>query len=180
MLLFHAVPAWQLDAKKGSEGEEVLRPAIAEELVGYVDQALARIEYRGFKAADRARALIAAAGGRPAIYARPPNDLPALLRTADQLLTMMRQESGERAHLWRCECGTRYAVPVNLLRPVSIRCDRCGRTIELDPIRSTGEPVIADPKVEQISACRQALSDFFREAMARNWIVLVSSRPEAR
>ena len=39
----------------------------------------------------------------------------------------------KRAQLWRCQCGTGYAVPVALVRPVSLLCERCGRTVELDP-----------------------------------------------
>lgn len=134
--------------------------------------ALARVEYRGFKAHDRALELLAAKS--PAVFASSPNDLPALLRTADQLLTIAKMDAGERAQVWRCSCGTPYAVPVALVRPVSLRCDRCGNTVEMDPSRASGEQQLADPKTTTINATRLALSTFFREAMARGWPVLVA------
>lgn len=177
MFRFYAVPAWQLlDAKvalaNGSPTtpEEALRPAVADAEV--MEAALAQVEYRGFKARERALELLS--GGNPAVFANSPNDLPALLRTADQLLTIAKMDAGERAQVWRCKCGTRYAVPVALVRPVSLLCERCGSTVELDPSHSLGETSVADPRTASINAARQSLSEFFREAMARGWPVLVT------
>ncbi len=171
---FYAVPAWALvDSKdKKQEAFEELAPTALDEAV--IPAALARIEYRGFKAWERAAEL--AAQSNPAVYARSPNDLPALLRTADQLVTMARVDAGERAQLWRCKCGTRYAVPVALVRPVSLRCERCGNTVELDPAHAEGEENITDPVKASVNAARHSLSAFFREAMARGWPVLVAKR----
>ncbi|MFZ5444997.1 MAG: hypothetical protein ACOZQL_33715 [Myxococcota bacterium] len=169
---FFSVPAWQLvDSKRTpGPGEEELQPALAEPAL--IGPALEAIEYRGYKAWERAQELVAAES--PAVFARAPNDLPALLRTADQLLTLARVDAGERAQLWRCACGARYAVPVALMRPESLRCERCGATIELDPARSIGESSLTSPKKLSVNLARTALSDFFREAMARGWPVLVS------
>jgi hypothetical protein len=64
-------------------------------------------------------------------------------------------------------------MAASLLRPVSLRCERCGRTVDLDSQRTVGAPTLADPARAQVSVARQALADFFREAMARNWPVLV-------
>jgi hypothetical protein len=158
---FYSVPPW-------NPKEAELVP----DVTGDLRAALARVEYRGFKAHDRALELIASQN--PAVFASSPNDLPALLRTADQLLTIAKMDAGERAQVWRCSCGTPYAVPVALVRPVSLRCDRCGNTVEMDPSRSTGEQQLADPKTTSINATRNALSTFFREAMARGWPVLVA------
>lgn len=173
---FYAVPSWQLiesDKKKAgapAPAEAPLTPALGD---APLERVLGRAEYRGDFALERAKQLLDGAHG-PAVYAQPPNDLPALLRTADQLLLFARQEAGERAQVWRCECGTRYAVPVSLLRPVAIRCERCGRNVELDPLRSVGPSHLAPPAVAQVNAARQALADFFREAMARGWPVLIA------
>lgn len=176
MFRFFAVPAWQLledkKAKAAAATSEVeLRPVGGEPAA--MDAVLARVEYRGFKAIERAQELLAA-GPAPVIFARSPNDLPALLRTADQLLTLSKMDAGERAQVWRCTCGTRYAVPVSLVRPMSLRCERCGNTVELDPAHSLGESRMADPQVASVNAARLALADFFREAMARGWPVLVT------
>lgn len=173
---FYSVPAWQLlDAKK----DKPAAPPEAELALGGegphdLSVALARVEYRGFKALERASELLETSD--PAVFARSPNDLPALLRTADQLVTMARMDLGERAQVWRCTCGTRYAVPVSLVRPVSLRCDRCGNTVEMDPARSLGESTDPDPEHMRINATRTALSEFFREAMARGWPVLVTRK----
>jgi hypothetical protein len=169
------VPAWQLlaDKKTRTEAglpEEELRPVAGEPAP--IEAVLARVEYRGAKAVERAQELLTSAS--PVVFARSPNDLPALLRTADQLLTLSKVDAGERAQLWRCSCGTRYAVPVSSVRPVSLRCERCGNTVELDPAHSLGESNIADPEKAKVSAARLALADFFREAMARGWPVLVT------
>lgn len=179
MIRFVAVPAWQLEPPvRGKERpvEERLEPTfpgIAEVLV----EALARSEFRGERPVEYARSLLEGKGS--AVFARPPNDLPALLRLSDQLLTLAKQEAGERAWVWRCECGTRYAVPVALLRPVSIRCERCGRNLELEVGKSQGEESLADAFQGRVNACRKALSEFFREAMARGWPVLVETSDHA-
>ncbi|MEW5737451.1 MAG: hypothetical protein AB1938_00910 [Myxococcota bacterium] len=174
MFRFYAVPSWQVlgaDPKKASPGEPT--QPLAPKLDAPMDRILSTAEYRGESALQRAQRLVDEAKG-PAVYARPPNDLPALLRTADQLLLFTRREAGERALVWRCECGTRFAVPVTLLRPVTIRCERCGRMVDLDPARSAGVSHLAGPEQAQINSSRQALADFFREAMARGWPVLVA------
>lgn len=177
MFRFYAVPAWQLLDEKTAKAmaavtppEEPLLPAGAEPAL--MEAALAQVEYRGFKARDRALQLLA--GASPAVFASSPNDLPALLRTADQLLTIAKMDAGERAELWRCQCGTRYAVPVALVRPVSLLCDRCGATVDLDPSHTLGETSVADPQTASVNAARLGLSEFFREAMARGWPVLVA------
>lgn len=170
---FYSVPAWALvDSKeKKNEDAEAFSPVGID--AATLPAVLHEIEYRGWKALDRANELIATQS--PAVYARSPNDLPALLRTADQLLTMARVDAGERAQLWRCQkCGTRYAVPVALVRPVSLRCERCDETVELDPARAEGEENITDPGTAAVNSARHALSAFFREAMARGWPVLVA------
>ncbi len=180
MLRFYSVPAWQLlEPKKGEATpppEEPLRPTL-EVPDDLMQQALAGVEYRGHKLYEHARETVA---GKAAVtFAKPPNDLPALLRTADQLLVFSQREAGERAKVWRCECGTRYAVPASLMRPVAIKCERCGRTLDLDPARSTGESHLVDPKQAEVNGAREALSTFFREAMARGWPVLISHQDDA-
>ena len=171
MFRFYAVPAWQLlDEKSAKTPEEALTPTAAEP--GVMEAALARVEYRGFKARDRALELLSEKS--PAVFASSPNDLPALLRTADQLITIATMDAGERAQVWRCTCGTRYAVPVALVRPVSLLCERCGHTVELDLVNSLGETSVADAQTSSVNAARTALSEFFREAMARGWPVLVA------
>ena len=179
MFHFYAVPAWQLLDEKTVQAmaavtplEEAIRPAnLPPELVEAV---LAQVEYRGYQARDRAHELLATKN--PAVFASSPNDLPALLRTADQLITIAKTASGERAQLWRCQCGTGYAVPVALVRPASLLCERCGRTVELDPTRAPGEATAADEQTLRVNAARRSLSDFFRDAMARGWPVLVSTQ----
>jgi hypothetical protein len=112
--------------------------------------------------------------GNSAIFAQPPQDLPALLRLADQLDRLAAQEAGERALVWRCtQCGTRYAVPLALARSVAIRCERCGEPVELNPTRSLGEEALLDPFVGEVNEARRKIAAFFREAMARGWPVLV-------
>ncbi len=150
-----------------------------------LDRALSGAEFRDERARDRLYALLrpsktpqASLGpgfGPASVFARPPSDLPALLRLADQLEALAREHQGERALVWKCDCGTRYAVPVALFRPVSIRCENCGRTVELDPKRSLGEEALLDPLEVAANRCRQELARFFREAMARGWPVLVCS-----
>lgn len=179
MFRFYAVPAWHLLDEKAVKAmaavtapEEALGPInVPPEMM---EAALSQVEYRGDKARDRAYELLAAKS--PAVFASSPNDLPALLRTADQLIMIAKMDGGERAQLWRCQCGTGYAVPVALVRPVSLLCERCGRTVELDPSNALGEGSAADEQTLSVNAARRALSDFFREAMARGWPVLVSTQ----
>ena len=167
MIRFYAAPNWEL----GKESKETLEPEGAEQEL--FNDAFARSEYRGERPLDKAKKVLAASKG-PSIFAQPPNDLPALLRLADQLITLSRQDAGERAKVWRCECGTRYAVPVSLLRPVSIKCERCGRTLELELSTSVGDDQLVEPFQGRVNGCRKAMADFFREAMARGWPVLVA------
>jgi len=143
MLSFYAVPGWaQEPATKNAPPPERLMPAITPGTA--IMEALARSEFRDQKPYLRALSLIDGKS-EPQVFAQPPNDLPALLRLADQLVTLSRQEAGEQAKVWRCTCGARYAVPVALLRPVSIRCERCGRTVELEPGKSLDDSSTADP-----------------------------------
>lgn len=178
MLRFFALPAWQLlsddEVKQGAPAtapEQPLAPG-----VGDVDLALVlgNAEYRGDRAWERALRCLELGGGARGVYARPPGDLPALLRTADQLVRFTRQDAGERALVWRCDCGARYAVPHSLLRPVAIRCDVCDRTVDLDPARGLDEPASIDPEGTRVNDARRALAEFFREAMFRGWPVLVA------
>lgn len=175
MIQFTAKPAWALtpskddDDPQGFEPMETPRTSSPEIIL----RAIARVEYRTLTLMTRIDAALASVAG-PVIIAKPPNDLPALLRTADQLLTFARQEAGARPTVWRCQwCGGRHAVPVTLMRPVSIRCERCGRTIDVDPA-ATSPALVADPLTAEVNDYRRALSGFFREAMARGWPVLVS------
>lgn len=157
-----------------------------------VERAFAGAEFRNMRVRDRLRSLLqgdrapglgspGAGWGPSALFAQPPQDLPALLRLADELEQLSRRESGEQALVWSCgQCGARYAVPVALVRPVSIRCERCGQPVELDPSRSLGEESLVDPFQGVVNGCRQELATFFREAMARGWPVLVAqSEPGA-
>ncbi len=165
MFRFYAVPAWQL-----VKPEDRMEPLA--EHAELLNEAFARTEYRGENPLKRAEQLLK---DNPfSIYARSPNDLPALLRLADQLLAHAAMEAGTRARVWTCTCGTRYAVPEALLRPVSIRCERCMQTLDLELAKSSGEDVLAEPRQGRINECRRAYADFFREAMARGWPVLVS------
>lgn len=155
-----------------------------------VEGALSGAEFRNSRARDRVRDLLEGpsvpiefAGGGPAgkssaVFARPPDDLPAMLRFADQLEALAQYDSGERAMVWACQCGTRYAVPVALVRNVSIKCERCDRLVELLPSRSLGEEGLIDAPQSAVNSRRRKLASFFREAMARGWPVLVSSTQE--
>lgn len=170
MFRFVAQPAWSLTASTEDDDPAGYEPlTIAPPKQHLFERAFARVEYRTITLIAR---IEDAASGSPGVLAKPPNDLPALLRTADQLLTIARQEAGERATLWRCECGSRYAVPVSLMRPVSIRCERCGRTLDLDP--AVGTTQIEDPETAELNDYRRTVSAFFKEAMARGWPVLVA------
>ncbi len=163
--------------------DQMLAPEVPTQ-PGEVERALSGAEFRDRRAAERLKELLTGGAalpygppgpglGRSAMFAQSPQDLPALLRLADQLETLAKQESGERALVWACECGTRYAVPISLARPVSIRCERCGRPVELAPPRSLGEEQLLDPLQSAVNVRRQKLAAFFREAMARGWPVMV-------
>ncbi len=179
MVRFFAVPLWRLlDAppRGPTPEDELALPTVP--TLELLERALWQIEYRGAFAFERARTLLERAPA-PAVFARPPDDLPALLRTADQLLMRVRQEeASQRAQVWRCDCGARYVVPTSLLRPLAIRCDQCGRTVELDPGRAQPEAAAVDPLRAALNGYRSALAGLFREAMARGWPVLVG-RPQA-
>lgn len=180
MYRFHAVPRWVLGydpkdkrAKPPPAAADRLNPDVPE-TPDAVDRALARAEYRGAYALEHLSELLAGSKG-PAVFASPPDDLPALLRTADQLLTLAQEDAGEKARVWRCDCGTHYAVPVALNRPVSIRCERCGRTVDFELGKSIGEQNLAELQQSHVNAYRRGLAEFFREAMARGWPVLVTN-----
>lgn len=184
---FFAVPGHLLAGAQTLEGvPELLEPESPQDIRVTVERALQGADFRDLRARDRLRSLLHSDTTQPshpspgkgcgnaAIFAQPPQDLPALLRTADQLDRLASQEAGERALVWRCtQCGTRYAVPVSLVRNVAIRCERCGETVELHANRSLGEESLLDPFVGEVNRARQSLAVFFREAMARGWPVLV-------
>lgn len=150
-----------------------------------LDRALSGAEFRDERARNRLYSLLGPARttqptlgpgfGAAAVFARPPADLPALLRLADQLEALAQQQRGERALVWKCKCGTRYAVPITLFRAVSIRCESCGEAVPLDQSASLGEEALLDPLEDAANRARHELSRFFREAMARGWPVLVCS-----
>jgi len=183
---FLAVPGHRLvDFPQTLPDDERLEPELPP-VHEAVDRALAGAEFRDVRARDRLRALLQ--GDRPptlgspeagygpcAVFAQPPGDLPALLRLADELENLAKREAGERALVWKCaECGARYAVPVALVRQVSIRCERCGSPVELTSPRSLGEEALIDPFLGAVNHSRRELAAFFREAMARGWPVLVA------
>ncbi|MFL5355952.1 hypothetical protein [Archangium sp.] len=183
---FVAIPGHRLVAHPQSlPPDERLEPELPP-LHEAVERAFAGAEFRDVKAKDRVRALLqgdkpptlgspGAGFGPSAIFAQPPQDLPALLRLADELESLARREAGERALVWKCgECGARYAVPLALARTVSIRCERCGSPVELNPQRSLGEESLIDPFLGAVNGARHELATFFREAMARGWPVLVA------
>ncbi len=180
---FFALPAYKLAETDAAASDELLEPELPFE-PDTIERALGRAEFREYRARDRLRQLLfseepppveTGEGARAAFFARPPQDLPALLRLADQLDSLAGAEAGERALVWRCECGTRYAVPVGLVREVSIKCERCSRPVELRPTHSLGEEWLLDPAQGAVNTCRKALAEFFRESMARGWPVLVSA-----
>ncbi len=184
---FFALPTYRVtDPPALLPMEDALEPKLPD-VPEVVERALTGAEFRDVRARDRLRGLLLAeappphaspgAGwGRSAIFAQPPADLPALLRLGDQLEHLALQNIGERAVVWRCECGTRYAVPVALVRTVSIRCERCERTLNLLPQTAEGEEALVDPFMGSVNSCRNQLAEFFREAMARGWPVLVSAQ----
>ena len=181
---FPATSWWPI--LKSNPPEERLEPELPP-LQEAVERALSGAEYRDVRARDRLRSLLH--GDKPptlgspgegfgpsALFAQPPEDLPALLRLADELEGLARREAGERALVWKCsECSARYAVPLALVRAVSIRCERCGSAVELNPGRSLGEESLIDPFLGAVNTARYGLAAFFREAMARGWPVLVAT-----
>ncbi|PTL77486.1 hypothetical protein [Vitiosangium sp. GDMCC 1.1324] len=184
---FLAIPSHRVVAHPQSlPSDERLEPELPP-LQEAVERAFAGAEFRDIKAKDRLRALLqgdkaphlgspGSGFGASAVFAQPPQDLPALLRLADELESLARREAGERALVWKCsECNARYAVPVALARSVSIRCERCGSPVELNPQRSLGEESLIDPFLGAVNSARYELATFFREAMARGWPVLVST-----
>ena len=183
---FLAVPAHRLvNYPQSLPDDERLEPELPP-VHEAVERALTGAEFRDVRARDRMRALLQ--GDRPptlgapeagfgpsAVFAQPPQDLPALLRLADELENLAKREAGERALVWKCgDCGARYAVPVALVRQVSIRCERCGNPVELSSTRSLGEEALIDPFLGAVNHSRRELAAFFREAMARGWPVLVA------
>ena len=184
---FFAAPFYRLEESRRPIPDGELIEANLPSGPDALDRALGTAELRDCRVRDRLGQLlgpshppspfepIADGCGRPVIFARPPHDLPALLRLADQLEALAAERQGERALVWKCECGTRYAVPVTLFRAVTIRCERCGRPVELSSGRSVGEDSLLDPGEDSANRCRKELARFFRDAMARGWPVMVSS-----
>ncbi|WP_342381013.1 hypothetical protein NVS55_15160 [Myxococcus stipitatus] len=188
---FFAVPSHRLvDYPQSLPVDERLEPDLPP-VPEAVERALTGTEFRDMRARDRLRALLhgdrtptlgapETGYGPSAVFAQPPQDLPALLRLADELDGLARREAGERALVWKCgDCGARYAVPVALVRQVSIRCERCGTPVELNATRSLGEEALIDPFQGAVNHSRRELAAFFREAMARGWPVLVSEDQRA-
>lgn len=186
---FIAVPGHRLATGTGVAPDEALEPELPP-LRGAIERALTGAEFRDMRARDRMRAAladdqvsVAPSGlekvGHSGVFARPPQDLPALLRLADQLDNLAAVEAGERAMVWRCpKCGTRYAVPVALARSVVIPCERCGAAVDLAPDKSVGEEALLDPFAGAVNVTRRQLAGFFREAMARGFTVLVASEEQ--
>ena len=183
---FLAVPSHRVvESPQSLAPDERLEPELPP-MHEAIERALAGAEFRDVRARDRLRSLLqgdkaprlgspGAGYGPSAVFAQPPNDLPALLRLADELDSLAKREAGERALVWKCgECGARYAVPVALVRQVSIRCERCNHPVELNAARSLGEEALIDPFLGAVNSARHELATFFREAMARGWPVLVS------
>jgi hypothetical protein len=188
---FLSVPAFRLvDHPQSLPEDERLEPQLPP-VPEAVERALASAEFRDIRARDRLRSLLQSdlpprlgspgeGFGPSAVFAQPPQDLPALLRLADELEQLARREAGERALVWQCSsCNARYAVPVSLVRSVSIRCERCGTPVELSAPQSLGEESLIDPFQGVVNTCRRELAVFFREAMARGWPVLVSEGDRA-
>ena len=156
---------------------------------GLMDRALAGVEFRDQRVRDRLGQMFSSEAlprvGAPGpqaspslVFAQPPQDLPAILRMADQLEALAAAEEGERALVWKCQrCATRYAVPLGLVRDVSIRCERCGEPVSLRRERSTGEEALVDPLQGSVNVTRRRLAAFLRESMASGWPILVSQQP---
>ena len=147
-----------------------------------IQLALSGAEFRSTPALSHLRKLLATRAdyslskpgfGKAAMYAAPPIDLPALLRLANTLEEMTQTNTGEKALTWQCACGTRYAVPISLVRSVAIVCERCKNPVNLMPGSSLGEDSLLDPMQGAVNHCRRQLASFFREAMARGWPVWV-------
>lgn len=179
---FFAHPAHFLEKAPSAfpDGEWLQAPSSTHREV--IELALTGAEYRNTPALKGLKALLSARAdipsikpelGTSALFAQPPQDLPALLRLATSLEELSRTESGEKALVWRCECGTRYAVPMALVRTVAIVCERCQNPLQLKPSTSLGEEALHPPLQGAVNGCRKQLADFFREAMARGWPVLV-------
>lgn len=166
-------PAHKASAQPASLGpDEKLEPELPELPVDVAERALAGAEFAGHRALDRVRTTLGEQAS--GTFASSPADLAPTLRLADQLEWLARSEPGERAYTWRCgKCGTRYAVPVVLARPVSIHCDRCGAPVDLKPATAEGEEVLMDPNRAATQQARRALATFLRESMARSWVVRV-------
>jgi hypothetical protein len=187
VIRFFAAPFYRLEeTRRPIPADELIEAALADGL-DTLNRALAGAEFRDGRVRDRFQELISSSHnpspfepiaegcGRPVLFARPPHDLPALLRLADQLEALAGEHQGEPALVWKCQCGTRYAVPVALFRPVTIRCDRCGRPVELAADRSVGQDSLLDPGEDSANRFRRELARFFRDAMARGWPVVVCS-----
>lgn len=184
---FFAVPSHHLTAATAPiRSDELVEPELPY-VHDAIEKALSGAEYRDMRARDR---LLSVLGpdqqdrhgspgdgyGTSAVFAQPPSDLPALLRLADQLDMLADSESGERALVWKCaDCATRYAVPVALVRRVAIRCERCGKGVDLHAELSVGEESLLDPARQAVNKVRKQLAGFFRDAMARGWPVLVAT-----
>lgn len=183
---FFAVPNHLADTDPSSvPSEDLVEPELPN-VFEAVEKALVGAEFRDMRARDKLRSLLSSdmrdhdgdgkKNSRPAVFARPPQDLPALLRLADQLESLARSEAGERALVWKCgNCNARYAVPVALVRAVTIRCEKCESTVDLFIDRAVGEEALMDPFSGQVNVARRELATFFREAMARGWPVLVAT-----
>jgi len=184
---FFSVPAHHLTPQSQQvASDELLEPELPY-VHEAIEKALTGAEYRDMRARDR---LLSVLGpdqperngppgegyGNSAVFAQPPQDLPALLRLADQLDMLAEQETGEQALVWKCaDCSTRYAVPVALVRRVAIRCERCGHPVELHTELSLGEESLLDPSRVAVNKVRRELAGFFRDAMARGWPVMVAA-----
>ena len=186
---FFSIPSHRLvAAPQLLPTEAVVEPELPAS-AGLVDRVLAGIEFRDRRLRDHLAQMFASESlprmGAPApqcspslILARPPQDLPAILRMADQLEALAAAEEGERALVWKCQrCATRYAVPLGLVRDVSIRCERCGEPVSLRRERSTGEEALVDPLQGSVNVTRRRLAAFLRESMASGWPILVSQQP---
>jgi hypothetical protein len=186
---FFAVPGHLMTEKAGQEPlhtDELVEPELPP-VQEAVEKALSGAEFRDMRARDRLRVLLSAEKepklpppsegcGPSAVFAQPPQDLPALLRLADQLESLAKRDEGEKALVWKCNhCNARYAVPVALVRQVSIRCEQCNNPVDLHTGRSLGEETLVDPSRSAVNTARRELAVFFREAMARGWPVLVCS-----
>jgi DNA-directed RNA polymerase subunit RPC12/RpoP len=149
--LFFSIPGHRLVAPPQLlPVEAIVQPELPPS-AGLVDRALAGVEFRDRRVRDLVAEMFASDAlprvGSPGaqaspslVFARPPQDLAPVLRMADQLDMLASADEGERALVWKCQrCGTRYAVPLQLVRDVSIRCERCGEPVSLRRERSTGE-----------------------------------------